>query len=306
MSRKHNAFTLIELLVVIAIIAILIGLLLPAVQKVREAANRMRCANNLKQIGIALHAYHDARGNFPQGGGDPTNGVENPSRRVFYFNWPFHIYPYMEQEALYKLVPTDEFVDINTVAGGAAILSKLDTSTVNNYYCPTRRTVRLYHNNAVTDYGGNGGTTNSDGVLVINNSPNYQRVNIGNITDGTSNTLMVGERRINLESIETGTDFYDNEPAVRAGADGDLIRRAQPSGGSWLVPAADINTVSTANGGYFGGSGLMQFGSSHSGGMVALLADASVRNLKFGSNPTAFKNLCIRNDGLVLDFTDLD
>jgi prepilin-type N-terminal cleavage/methylation domain-containing protein len=306
MSHLRKGFTLIELLVVIAIIALLIGLLLPAVQKVREAASRMRCSNNLKQIGLAMHAYHDARGNFPQGGGDPTNGVENPSRRIFYFNWPFHIYPYIEQEALYKLAPTDEFVDINTVAGGAGILSKLDQSPISIYYCPTRRSVRLYHNSAVTDYGGNGGTTNSDGVLVVNNSPTYQRVNIGSITDGTSNTLLLGEKRINIESMESGTDFYDNESAVRAGADGDLIRRAQPSGGSWLVPAADINTVSTTNGGYFGGGGIMQFGGSHAGTMPCVLADASVRSIKFGCNPTAFKNLCVRNDGLVVDMGSLE
>lgn len=311
MSSKRNGFTLIELLVVIAIIAILIGLLLPAVQKVREAASRMRCSNNLKQIGLAMHSFHDINGNFPQGGGgfvNPATGVsENPAVRVFYFNWPFHIYPYLEQENLYKLAPSDIFADVNTVANGAAILRTLDSSTINNYYCTTRRAVRTYHNDAITDYGGNGGTNGLDGVLVENNTPTFNKVKISSISDGTSNTLLLGERRINIESIESGTDFYDNEPAVRAGGgDGDTMRLAQPSGGSWLAPAADVNVTSTTSGGFFGGPGLRQFGSSHSGIMCAVLADASVRTIRFGCNPTTFKNLCVRNDGLIVDFNNLD
>ncbi|MSR31745.1 MAG: DUF1559 domain-containing protein [Gemmataceae bacterium] len=306
MSPRKKGFTLIELLVVIAIIALLIGLLLPAVQKVREAASRMRCSNNLKQIGLALIGYHDARGNFPQGGGDPTGGVENPSRRIFYFNWPFHIYPFIEQEALFKLAPTDEFVDIFTLAGGNAVITTLDTSVINIYYCSTRRSPRLYHGDAICDFAGNSGSNNSDGVLVINNSPTYMRVRIGTITDGTSNTLMVGERRINLATQDSGTDFYDNEPAVRSGSDGDVLRRAQPSGASWLTPAADINVQTTVNGGYFGGPGSMQFGSSHSSGMQGVLVDGSVRRISFGCDPLAFKNLCVRNDGLIVDFSVIE
>src|SRR6266571_3268658 len=113
-------FTLIELLVVIAIIGVLIALLVPAVQKVREAANRAQCTNNLKQIGLAVHNFHDTYQRFPQGGGDP--GGENPAVRPFYFSWTFHIYPFIEQDNLYKLVPRDFMVDVNTVAGGAGIL----------------------------------------------------------------------------------------------------------------------------------------------------------------------------------------
>src|SRR4051794_35933884 len=102
MSQRRPGFTLIELLVVIAIIAILIALLVPAVQKVREAAAGVQCTNNLKQIALGVQNYHDTFGHFPTGGGDP--GGQNPAVRTFYFSWPFHIMPYIEQDNLFRLV----------------------------------------------------------------------------------------------------------------------------------------------------------------------------------------------------------
>ncbi|MBO0697847.1 MAG: DUF1559 domain-containing protein [Zavarzinella sp.] len=123
---KARAFTLIELLVVIAIIGILIGLLLPAVQKIREAANRMACSNNLKQIGLALHNHHDAVGTLPPGGMYHGACCSPPT----YTNWAIEILPYIEQENLYKQYRQD-LVNVDPINNAVG------QQRVKTYECPS-------------------------------------------------------------------------------------------------------------------------------------------------------------------------
>src|SRR5262249_35857580 len=177
-----------------AITAILIGRLLPAIQKVREAANRASCQNNLKQIGLAFHGYHDANGRFPDGGkngadipvSDPSATTYPSSRREW--SWTWQILPYVEQQTLAQLPDT------------TANNQQIQRTPLKLYYCPTRRSAQLYNGLAKVDYAGNGGTggAGTNGVVVRQGAG---RVRIADITDGTSNTLMVGEKRLKRDKF---------------------------------------------------------------------------------------------------------
>ena len=124
MNKNNRGFTLVELLVVIAIIGILVALLLPAVQAAREAARRTECSNNLKQIGLAVHLYHDTKRQFPEGGDNHVNCCNSSIRD--YWTWAYYVFPYMEQENLF-------------VTKSNAVVYATPIST---FYCPTRPRTR--------------------------------------------------------------------------------------------------------------------------------------------------------------------
>jgi prepilin-type N-terminal cleavage/methylation domain-containing protein len=199
--RCRRGFTLVELLVVIAIIAILIGLLLPAVQKVREAAAQTQCKNNLKQIGLALQMYNDARGALPPGYLDPTPWPQLDKGPGW--GWGAFILPYLEQENLYRQLNFS--LDIGDPANAGPI-----TTFLKVFWCPSDALLTTF---VVTDGGSRSWTlaqgsyvacNGNDGVDDFTTPPHtgaFVRATTGyrfsDISDGLSNTFFVGDRTVN-------------------------------------------------------------------------------------------------------------
>ena len=198
---RRKGFTLIELLVVIAIIAILIALLLPAVQQAREAARRTQCKNNLKQIGVALHNYHDVHSTFPQGkvvdryktyAGCP--GWVNGSG----FSWRVMILPMIEQSALYSTNVKDNsgIYTCDIFANGANERLRLLQTQLPAYLCPSDATFFVGAEKPTNYAGVGGGAPNSHGDLdpqAVSGILTFRGARMRDIVDGTSNTAMVGE-----------------------------------------------------------------------------------------------------------------
>lgn len=369
-TRLRSGFTLIELLVVIAIIAVLIGLLLPAVQSAREAGRRAQCVNNLKQIGLGHLNFESSYGYLPPGAydGDPNSvtlsGVPDPSGYNYTetigvqygtttccnaahpngWNNYFKILPYIEQQNVYNLAnfsvpaiqtnrPTN-FDGENDVARVA----------IPGYFCPSRRTPLAYSGYYRNDYAGNVGfmegqwyeCDGTDGVFITTrfmppppdsllpvadertqcnhgNTPGAKgpivwpalgdKRRLADITDGTSNSILGGEKC--LPPQVQGTDGGDNERWNNSGWDEDVIR-------FHFVPSPDTGGYGSAL--YHGAcntppapfdptTGTLwrrMFGSSHPGGSNVVLCDGSVRFLKFTIDPSTMHRLISVDDGAVL------
>jgi prepilin-type N-terminal cleavage/methylation domain-containing protein len=313
LDRERNtlkrAFTLIELLVVIAIIIVLIGLLMPAVQKARETAKRTQCMNNLKQIGLGMMNHYSTYRRFPADGwgwlwcGEPDRGTNHTQPG----GWVYNLLPYAEQTNLRQLGVGEQ----DPVKKKAAIAAVIQTPLA-MFNCPSRRRVVAYPNgknisyyNAAavsklgrTDYAGNSGDVVTDqngpgpGSLQEGDDPSfwnkdpynkvytgvlYQRseIDLNDITAGASTTFLVGEKYLDPDAYETGLDDSDNEN-MYVGFDNDNTRiTAYP-------PMHDQV-------GYKKDDRYLRFGSNHFAGLNMVYCDGSVHFIEFTVDPAVFK-----------------
>jgi len=308
MRHRRSAFTLIELLVVIAIIAILIGLLLPAVQKVREAAARTQCQNNLKQIGLALHNHDSTYGYLPTAGGQSEAlGVSASLVGTPTAGWAYQILPYIEQDNLHRIAEATGAYTWSSAIGKAPVEVPVKT-----FQCPSRGSGRvsqvaswgsIY---ALNDYAGvqiewvsgGGWQLNSPpgtnvgqafsglitkGVHVMGSASDnyagtvkYGKVSVGAVPDGTSNTLAIAEKAVSARQASPKVWDWWELPGWAHGADWPNMRLA----GNWIPPMPDnqyprISWTNNANGpDWFWEPG---FGSAHTGIINAVYGDGSVR-----------------------------
>ncbi|MBI1312528.1 DUF1559 domain-containing protein [bacterium] len=303
--RARRGFTLIELLVVIAIIAVLVALLLPAVQAAREAARRSQCKNNLKQIGLALHNYHDLASSLPPGWIGVTSKTSDPKGESG-FSWGSMILPHLDLEAIRN--DFNYSLPIDNTSGSPSNASLLRTQ-LPVFECPSDSHDLLFTTvdrngmnveRSVANYVGLFGTVEIDGCenppgtapvtaagQCVSDGAFYHNsaIRFRDIIDGTSNTLIVGERTT-WEDPVTGARFYGTWSGALPAVD------EEPSRILGHVEESP-NT----------GDHPEDLGSAHPGGAHMLLGDGHVKFVSSDIDEAAFRSLATRNgEELPVDF----
>ncbi|QDS96678.1 hypothetical protein FF011L_54900 [Roseimaritima multifibrata] len=286
-TSRRTAFTLVELLVVIAIIGVLVGLLLPAVQAAREAARRMQCSNNLKQIGLAMHNYHDTFGSLPPGWIDePTN-----QNRM---GWGTFILPFIEQSAMHDGMKDVGAYDVpwytlpEMTTGTAAVPTPYAKTILNGFICPSDPSGPI--NNNLHDYGKSNYTGVGGAHYIRSGGANgtfYDNsyIHFRDMRDGLSNLVMIGER----STI--------NQPSRSFVKKGTLWIGGTTAGEYYLNNAiVSASTYYSIN----GQAGNYNLTSAHPSGIHFLLGDGSARFVSETIDLTTYRNLGSIADGYVL------
>jgi prepilin-type N-terminal cleavage/methylation domain-containing protein/prepilin-type processing-associated H-X9-DG protein len=303
---RRRAFTLIELLVVIAIIAVLIGLLLPAVQKVREAANRSKCTNNLKQIGLGLHNYHDVNLRFPSGYLNNGNGIWNPDSNES--TWITHLLPFIEQDGLYRMI------DFAAPFGLDGPNDPVMSAFLTLFKCPSDFEVGIVGGDwgkhwARGNYAGNDGigpmlsltnkpysaerSVKTPGVFMINS-----KTRIADIPDGTSQTALVSELIKSPGEDWRGVMHYPEGPLYQHNntPNSPLPDEFRSQFCLSIAEAPCIGTYTS----YDTRKVILSARSRHSGGVNLLLADGSVRFVTNSVNLNTWQALSTPRGGEVV------
>ncbi|MBT4866105.1 MAG: DUF1559 domain-containing protein [Planctomycetaceae bacterium] len=302
--KRRQAFTLIELLVVIAIIAILIALLLPAVQQAREAARRSSCKNNLKQIGLALHSYHEVHSVFPSG--YVTANVAAPPNTSPGFAWSVMLLPFLDQSPLYGHFDFGESaIDHHNLEHGGEPLTA--------FRCPSDTGPSLFTTDAAADgiavtlgtsnypgmYGYGSVTMNpggGNGMFYRNSS-----VRMRDLTDGSTNTFACGERNFDLgrttwyaaiEGYKTNAGMMMGMMASMTEGPATLVLGHVGQPAMMGMPAMEHTANNTPH--------IVNYGSLHVGGSQFLLADGSVRFVSENVSYASYRFAGERNDGQVI------
>ncbi|QDU63823.1 Type II secretion system protein G precursor [Planctomycetes bacterium Pan216] len=314
--RHRRGFTLVELLVVIAIIGILVSLLLPAVQQARESARRSQCANNLKQIGLALHSYHEAHGGFPPmliyqtdtaqctyTGGNVAGECNDPS-----WGWASLILPQLDLSGLYErlgpgAIPLDD-------AATTPELLELMQERIAVFRCPTDSAAdAISSGRFIPDMGGSSPKVARANYIGVNGDGGYYSLalrqagngifgsrnistNLSKISDGASKTLMVGERasRMPGETSDRYSHWVGASMGNRDNSGGSGVREVAGSTGYPMnFPDTDWRFRHW-------------FSSLHPGGAHFTMGDGSVRFLNETIDLDLYKNLSIVDDGSIIEF----
>jgi prepilin-type N-terminal cleavage/methylation domain-containing protein len=303
-APRRAAFTLIELLVVIAIIAVLIGLLLPAVQKVRDAALRMKCANNLKQIGLALHNYHGVNNCFPSGYLCPSPQAD-PKYTSPGWGWGALLLPYLEQDNLYKQINFSLPVEDPTHLA-------VRTTVLPAFVCPSDRSTgvfTVYSKNppaplaqaATNSYAAcHGFGDDLDDELDSFNGmfSRNSKVRVADVTDGTSNTIAVGERAALFTQTPWAGAVSFGTTRITPGApvaNPDVVEDAP----SQVLAHVDQDTINDTS-----RDDPEDFYTPHTGVALFLFGDGSVRPLPIGIDLKVLQALATRNGGEVVNAGD--